>query len=534
MTQRNGLYDAGIIVSPSSGELILSMYCPVFDTDGKTILGYVGGGPFVEELEKQLYDLKSENDTLRYYMINTETNMYIFADDSSLIATDIQDDMLLNIIDKIKSGETSGDLNYKEGSDSFVASYQSIAEHGWAMVSYDSEENIYENVHKNMRILGLICIIFVLIISVLAFITIAISVRPLLYVEDAIIQLSNLKLEKSKRLTPWINTKSEIGKIATAMNSLYDALSGIVATLSDCSTSLSSSATAMQRSSETLLSCVADNSKSTQTFAKHSEDINATVNDVGQQISEMTMVVSDIEERIRQGNVHSSELLQKVEKMQTLANNSMVNTNTQIAENQKAIENAMEELQSLMRIDEMASQILDITSQTNLLSLNASIEAARVGEAGKGFAVVAGEIGNLASNSSKTATDIQAICNETKNNISHVETCFDQIIFFLQNDVQTQFTELVQETQDYYQSIQEIQVIISEIAEESETFVNTVQNIQNQIHAISDVPDSDHISSQDILEKARQTEETTQEMSVIVNHNKENALEINNIVERFS
>jgi len=250
MTQRNGLYDAGIIVSPSSGELILSMYCPVFDTDGKTILGYVGGGPFVEELEKQLYDLKSENDTLRYYMVNTETNMYIFADDSSLIATDIQDDMLLNIIDKIKSGETSGDLNYKEGSDSFVASYQFIAEHGWAMVSYDSEENIYENVHKNMRILGLICIIFVLIISVLAFITIAISVRPLLYVEDAIIQLSNLKLEKSKRLTPWINTKSEIGKIATAMNSLYDALSGIIATLSDCSTSLSSSATAMQRSSE--------------------------------------------------------------------------------------------------------------------------------------------------------------------------------------------------------------------------------------------------------------------------------------------
>ena len=160
-----------------------------------------------------------------------------------------------------------------------------------------------------MRILGLICIIFVLIISVLAFITIAISVRPLLYVEDAIIQLSNLKLERANVLHLGLIPKSEIGKIATAMNSLYDALSGIIATLSDCSTSFL--ATAMQRSFETLLSCVADNSKSTQTFAKHSEDINATVNDVGQQISEMTMVVSDIEERIRQVNVQQLSYFKK-------------------------------------------------------------------------------------------------------------------------------------------------------------------------------------------------------------------------------
>lgn len=100
MTQRNGLYNAGIIVSPYSGELILSMYCPVFDTDGKKIVGYVGGGPYVEEIEKQLNDLKSETDTIHYYMVNTESNMYIFADDSSLIATDIQDEMLLIIIKK--------------------------------------------------------------------------------------------------------------------------------------------------------------------------------------------------------------------------------------------------------------------------------------------------------------------------------------------------------------------------------------------------------------------------------------------------
>ena len=53
----------------------------------------------------------------------------------------------------------------------------------------------FENVHKNMRILGLICIIFVLIISVLAFITIAISVRPLLYVLIPRVKLEKLQLQ---------------------------------------------------------------------------------------------------------------------------------------------------------------------------------------------------------------------------------------------------------------------------------------------------------------------------------------------------
>ena len=200
----------------------------------------------------------------------------------------------------------------------------------------------------------------------------------------------------------------------------------------------------------------------------------------------------------------------------------------------KAIEKAMGKLQSLMRIHEMASQILDITSQTNLLSLNASIEAARAGDAGKGFAVVAGEIGKLAADSSETATQIQEICTETRNNISHVQACFDQVILFLQRDIQTQFTEFANATKDYYSSIRDMERIISEIADASEVFENTVQNIQGQIREVSNVPDAQNIKSQDILEKARQTEETAEAMNVIVSKNKENANAISGIVERFS
>lgn len=534
MTSRNGLYNAGMIVSPASGKLVLSMYCPVFDTDGKTILGYVGGGPFVEGLQTILNGLRNANDTEGYYMINADTGMYILADDEALIATEIQDKMLLHIMEQIKSNQNSGELLYQGDKGTVVANYQYIDEHNWAVVSFDYEKNIYRDANKNMLVLGQICIVFILVISLLAFLMIVYSLKPLKYIEDSIMQLSNLKLQKSKKLEEWIGKKSEIGKIATAMNALYEALGEIVTTLTACSSSLNDSAVAMQDSSVDLISSVGDNSKATTMFAKHAEEINETVEKVGQEMGEMTKAVAEVEERIKQGNAHSNQLLTKVEQMQQLAGQTLSNTSIQIEQNQKAIEKAIEELQTLMRIDEMASQILDITSQTNLLSLNASIEAARAGESGKGFAVVAGEIGNLANSSSETATQIQVICNETKNNISRVKNCFDQVIEFMQNDVQMQFTEFANETKDYYQSIRDMQLIISDIAQASGVFVDTMQNIQSQIQCVSDVPNGEGVSSQNILEKARQTEETTEAMTVIVNQNIENANAISGIVERFS
>lgn len=534
MTERNGLYDAGIIISPASNVLILSMYIPVYDDDNSTILGYAGAGVYLEDLQKKLKEIKSENDTSHYYMINVENGMYLLADDEKLTATTIEDESLLEVMNQIKAGNNYGKVTVTEGGEKLIGKYQYIEKHGWALVSFDSEKNISSTANKNMLVLGQLCIVFIIVIGLLAFIMILVSTKPLKIIENAIINISQLKLKKDAGLNKYIGTKSEIGMIATAISSLYDAFDDIVKTLSECSESLNESAVAMQDSSDVLISHVADNSKTTTTFAEHTEQINNAVNRVDTEISSIVEVVSDVEERIAQGNKQSNQLLSQIEKMQKIADTSLDNTNAQIAIRQKEIEKAIEELQTIMRIDEMASQILSITSQTNLLSLNASIEAARAGEAGKGFAVVAGEIGNLAESSSATATEIQSICDETRNNITNVRKCFDQIIEFLQNDIQTQLVGIAGATKDYYESIKGIQGIISEIAEASGEFVKSVETIQSQIREVSDVPDSHAVSSEDVLEKAKQTEKTTDDMTVIVRQNKENAVAISGIVDRFS
>lgn len=535
MTSENGLYDAGIIVSPASQKLILSLYCPVFDNDGKTIIGYVGGGPFAEGLRNLLYS--TENQTSEYSMINIELGMYIFHQDESLIATEIQDEMLLSIISDIK--ESANKLNGKkayldEKNGKSIAVYQYMPEHAWAVISCNSEDNIYADANRSMKMLGIICIIFACVIGILSWVLIRLSTRPLKYVQSAILGLKELKLQKEHKLDNYINCKSEVGQIATAIDSLYESFKEIVSTLESCSDSLTQSAGKMSDSSQVLLQCVEENSNTTEQFAKHTESISDTIRKVDDEVGEIADIVVNVESQIQDGADRSNDLSEKVSKMKESISDSLRGINLRIKENKAEIEEAMQNLQSLTRIDEMAAQILEITSQTNLLSLNASIEAARAGDAGKGFAVVAGEIGNLADSSSSTATEIQNICSETKSNIAKVQLCFDNIVSFMQNDVQTQFENFEKATKEYDFSIEEIQVIIENIEQSANIFVEAVSNIRSQINEVQNIPGNDIIGTEEVMAKVGEIEKTTDELSAVVDLNRDNVVSIRKIVERFS
>ena len=234
MLERGGLYNAGIIVSPASGKLILSLYCPVYDYDGETILGYVGGGPFVEELRGLL--APAEKQGASYYMINVNTNMCLLAQDEAMIATEIQDKLLLSVVQRINEGqgEQIGDIEYYDDEQgASVAAYQYISDYGWALISCNSEADIYADINQNMDMLAYICVAAVIIIVILCWVVIRVSTRPLKHVEKAIVQLEQMNLEKDPMLDKYIDGKSEVGQIATAIDSLYDSIEDLLKAESD-------------------------------------------------------------------------------------------------------------------------------------------------------------------------------------------------------------------------------------------------------------------------------------------------------------
>ena len=538
MTKANGIYNTGIIVSPASKKLILSMYCPVFDSDGKTILGYVGGGPFAEGLKMLLDSLVIEGlENAKYTMINTETGVYIFHEDEMLMSKQIEEDMLLSVIEKVHGdpGRVYNDFEYIEnGGTPSIAAYQSIAERGWAVVLTYRETEIYAQADKNKNMLGVVCIGSLVLIAVLSWVLIHFSTRPLKIIENVILRLQNLDLSPTARLDKYINRKSEIGQIATATNSLYVTFRDIVTTLDRCSDSLSDSAGRMTESSQILLECVEDNSATTEELAASTDLTNDAVLRVGNEVGRIADMVAQVEEKVQAGSEKSEDLISVVQNMKEKANHSLEITGSRLEENQKNIKEAMFNMQSLSRINDMVTQILDITSQTNLLSLNASIEAARAGEAGRGFAVVANEIGNLANSSSVTATQIQSICNDTNANIEYVQNCFNDIMDFLNKDVAGQFKEFIEIANEYSASIQSIQGVIGEIRQVSNLFVDAVSNIKGQINTVQCASGENAIGVDDIIEKIERTTMTTEVLSNVVQANQENAAAIREIVSRFS
>ena len=137
----NGVYNAGIIVSPGTGQLCLSMYCPVLQ-DGKMI-GYVGAGVFHSDLENLLTSFQLQGtSSSNFYMLNTSTKITftdteVSADQKdSVIAQETTRPVLLEVINQIGKTGDRGQFEFKDPNSgkTLMVNYKKVAGKDWALV----------------------------------------------------------------------------------------------------------------------------------------------------------------------------------------------------------------------------------------------------------------------------------------------------------------------------------------------------------------------------------------------------------------
>lgn len=536
MLAANGVYNTGIIISPASGQQIVSMYMAVYDEQGNPA-GLVGGGIFSTGLIQILDNLTMDGmENATYCMVNVENGQYIFHEDPEKVATPAEEAHIVKLCEQFKgvAEDSSGYTEYTQDGEAYISSYYYMADHGWLFMVSDDQKEIFASTDKMMLTLIIFCFAALFILIIVSLLIVGKMLRPMKSIEGGLVSLQNFDISDNKEVQKYCSRRDELGNIATATKVLIDSLQEITGTLKDCCNTLEEKADELHKSSYELVADVTDNVATTEELSSALESTNNLVSNVDTEIRSINSVVNTILDNISDSIKTSNSVIESAQDMQVKADYAYRNGQETLVETKSSVEEAISSLSSLTKINELASEILNIAGQTNLLSLNASIEAARAGEAGRGFAVVAGEIGTLADTSRNTASSIQAICSETNDSIKVVNDCFDTIIAFIEKEVVGQFKDFAEKSTGYSISVNGIKDQLDKVDQAVKQLEGSVRHISENVSDVNDITNENRCAISVIVNKNENTALIAEQIQQQSEQNKKLAEELDNLIGKFN
>lgn len=491
---RKELTNLGIMESPGTGSMILSMYYPIFN--GQDCIGYVGAGVYASHLMDALLDLNIMGlPDSEYVFLNAETGVYLYHADEELLNTETEDSGYQEIIRRIREdGSTqAGTYSYKdENGEKQLVVYKYLKDRGWVFMVRDSEAEVYKSVTKVRMVVGMLC---ALVAAAVIFVTVLILRRvgrELMAMENAIGHLGNLDLSADRELEGFYGRSDEIGMIAETVHNVCGCLRktiedvgrilremadgnlavdvvknedyyiGDFKVLADSLKTIRSDLTNVMRNISQIAGQVdtsADQvSTGAQTLSQGTLEQSVSIEGLVANVSAITSQIQD--SAVRCGN--ASELVDKATGYADEADAKM----QQLTEATRNIDRSSTQIGTIIKTIE------DIAFQTNILSLNASIEAAHAGDAGKGFSVVADEVRDLAAKSTEAAKNTGSLIGRS---IEDVKTGTES----------TQ--DAVSAMQVIHDCIQSIKALMDEIAAASVQQSEMIASVEKGIKEISGV-----------------------------------------------
>lgn len=353
-------------------------------------------------------------------------------------------------------------------------------------IAFTAQESV--NKIRNTQLLNYILMVVFVIIFVLVMIivtrTIASPARKSGRVLDEIME----KIEKGEgdlTLRVPAVTSDEVGQMAKGINSFVEKLQVLMRSLKEQSEELMTSAEAVAFEINESNENAGNISATMEEMSASMQEIAATIGQIAEGSDTVLQEVQNMNNSVGDG----VELVQKIKRRAGKMHQNTIEgkdtTSSKIMEIREMLNAALEESRNVERIKQLTGEILDITSQTNLLSLNASIEAARAGEAGRGFAVVADEIRALADSSANTANNIQNISNLVIGAVEKLASNAETMLQFVDEKVLQDYDEFVVVVEKYERDADSMNNLIEEFSRNTGEIKDTISAMTTGLNDIS-------------------------------------------------
>lgn len=398
---------------------------------------------------------------------------------------------LANLMAYSANGNNEGAYALANGAISdYAASMQTSIDEMTADMQQRAQQAMVE---QNMRYQQTLVLSAVFIgISVLSLLFTLLSVmlmviRPLGRTRNEMIEIISDIDNRNGDLTRRVALLSnrEIAEVGSGINIFMEKLQSIFKIITQNSVRMEQVVNEVRDSIITSNGSVSDLSAMTEELTATMEEMSGSATVINTNAAEVKQEVNAMVEQTMDIRRYTAEMKEHADYIEQSAHTTMESTEDKISRILEVLEQAIAESEKVNQIDELTNDILNIASETNLLSLNASIEAARAGEAGRGFAVVASEISKLATESQETANRIQGINSMVIQAVNNLAENANDLVTYMNTSILSEFKNFAKGGTEYREKANHIEGVVGDFMERMDGLQDTIEEIAGSIELIA-------------------------------------------------